>query len=633
MESKRRLFRLLVALGLLFAPRLPAALPPLTVEVDAANAPRQLLHTHLHIPAAPGPLTLLYPKWIPGTHGPTGPVTDIADLVVTAGDQPLRWQHDPVDMYALHLQVPPGASAVDVTFDLLLPAGAAVTGKLLDLDWNQVLVYPQTIEPLKISCSTSLTLPAGWQCGTALTVINREGNQFFFDTVPLETLVDSPVIAGEFFREVDLTPKESPRHFLDLVADSAGALEVTPEQIRQFTRLVREANAHFGAHHYRDYHFLLTLSDHVAHFGLEHHESSDNREGEDFLTDAAAFSTGADLLPHEMTHSWNGKYRRPAGLATHDYQQPMAGELLWVYEGLTDYLGKVFAVRSGLQTNENFRAQLALTAAQLDHRTGRNWRSLADTAVCAQLLYGARGDGAVRRRGVDFYPEGDLLWLEADMVIRQQTGGKKSLGDFCRKFYGGTSGMPRVIPYTLNDVLDTLNDVCPHDWKGFFLTRVYDVASQPPLAGLEKAGWRLAYTNSLPAYLSQRETRRNLTDLTFSLGFTLNADGVVTDVIPGLPGDDAGLAPGQKLVAVNSRGWTPDRLRDAIRTAATNAAPITLLLQDNDYYATARLDYHGGEKYPVLERLPGQPDLLADILKPLTPEPPTTDAAGAGDKN
>jgi len=630
MEANRRLFRLLVTLGLLYSQRLLADLPPMTVEVDAANAPRQLLHTHVHIPAAPGPLTLLYPKWIPGTHGPTGPVTDLADLTITAGDQPLRWQHDPVDMYAVHLQVPPGASAVDVTFDLLLPTGSSVTAKLLDLDWNQVLVYPQTIEPLKISCSTSLTLPAGWQCGTALTVVNREGNQFFFDTVSLETLVDSPVIAGEFFREVDLTPKESPGHFLDLAADSADALAVTPEQIRQFTRLVREVNVHFGAHHYRDYHFLLTLSDHVAHFGLEHHESSDNREGEDFLTDASAFSSGADLLPHEMTHSWNGKYRRPAGLATHDYQQPMEGELLWVYEGLTDYLGKVFAVRSGLQTNENFRAQLALIAAQLDSRTGRNWRSLADTAVCAQLLYGARGDGAVRRRGVDFYPEGDLLWLEADTLIREQTAGQKSLVDFCRKFHGGTSGMPRVIPYTLTDVLDTLNDVCPYDWKSFFQTRVYDLAPRPPLAGLENAGWRLAYTNGLPTFLSQRESRRKITDLSYSLGFILGADGMVADVIPGLPGDAAGLAPGQKLIAVNNRSWTPERLRDAIRTAATNAAPITLLLQDDDYYSTARLDYHDGEKYPVLERLPGQPDLLADILKPLTPEPP---AAGTADKH
>ena len=623
-------FRLLLALNLLCAARALADLPPITVTVDASDAPRKLLHTYLHIPAAPGPLTLLYPKWIPGTHGPEGPIADVVDLAISATGQPLRWQHDADNMYALHLTVPLGAEAVDVAFDLLLPNGSSATSKLLDLDWNQVLFYPQTSTPLQLSYTASVTLPAGWQCGTALTTTGQEGSEIHFATAPLETVVDSPVIAGEYFREVELTPGEKPAHFLDIVADSAEDLAIKPEQTRHFTRLVKECNAHFGAHHYRNYHFLLTLSDHVAHFGLEHHESSDDRQSEDYLTDDNAFIVGAELLPHEMTHSWNGKYRRPAGLATPDYQQPMEGELLWVYEGLTDYLGKVFAARSGLQTNENFRAQFAATAAMLDHRSGRSWRPLADTAVCAQLLYGARGDGVTRRRSVDFYPEGDLLWLEVDTLIRQHTGSQKSLVDFCRLFHGGGSGAPRVIPYTFDDVVTTLNDVCPYDWKTFFQTRVYDVTLHPPMGGIENAGWHLAYTNQLPAFLKIRETKRKFTDITFSLGFSLSSDGVVADVIPGLPADAAGLAAGLKLIAVNNRSWTPENLRNAIRVATTNSAPILLLLQNNDYYSTARLDYHDGEKYPILVRDPAKPDLLSEIIKPLVPEPAAESAKLTG---
>ena len=359
--------------------------------------------------------------------------------------------------------------------------------------------------------------------------------------------MDSPVIAGEYFRTIDLTPGEQPPHFLHLVADSAAALEMKPEDIRHFAHLVKEENALFGAHHYRDYHFLLTLSDRVAHFGLEHHESSDNRQGENYLTDAGARQTLPDLLPHEMVHSWNGKYRRPAGLATPDYQQPMLDELLWDYEGLTDYLGKVLAARSGLQTNEDFRETFALIAAMLDHRAGRSWRSLADTTVAAQLLYFAPSTGTAWRRGTDFYPEGDLIWLEADTLIRQQTKGKRSLDDFCAKFYGGESGPPKVVPYTYDDVVKALNEIAPYDWRGFFQQRIYEINPHAPLGGIENAGWRLVYTNELPALLKTREGQRKYTDLSFSLGLSLGADGSINDVLPGTPGDVGGHWPGHEI--------------------------------------------------------------------------------------
>jgi predicted metalloprotease with PDZ domain len=359
----------------------------------------------------------------------------------------------------------------------------------------------------------------------------------------------------------------------------------------------------------------------VTHFGLEHHESSDDRQGENYLTDEKALGASAELLPHEMVHSWNGKYRRPAGLATPDYQQPMHDELLWVYEGLTAYYGKVLATRAGLQTNAYFRESMAMTAAMLDHRPGRQWRSLADTAVAAPLLYQAPGTGASRRRGVDFYAEGDLIWLEADTLIRQQTQGKKSLDDFCKKFYGGENSGPAIVPYTYDDVVRTLNDVTPYDWKSFFQKRVYEITEHAPLGGIENGGWRLAWTNEVPPLLKVHEDLHKSTDLAYSLGFSLGSEGEIGDVLPGSPADRAGIIQGTKLVAVDGRAWSAKLLRAALKTAVTNSAPLSLLTVNDDYYQTFTVDYHGGEKYPVLERDAAKPDWLDAIIQPLTPAP------------
>lgn len=637
MAKKRGSFRWLFGFSLMLVLTARAGTDPIQLAVDATGAPRSLLQARLHIPAAPGPLTLFYPKWLPGEHMPSGPINDLTGLEITAGGQPVRWQRDADDMYTFHLEVPAGADAVDVSLDFLLSpggsfsSGVSATAKLLDLNWNEVLLYPKVSAPLKLQYVATLRLPAGWEFGTALPVgisTRSRPGEIDFLPAPLETLVDSPVIAGEYFRTIELTPGETPPHFIHLAADSADALDLSPADRRHFTHLVREANALFGAHHYRDYHFLLTLSDFVSHFGLEHHESSDDRVAENYLTDESVRQSFPDLLPHELVHSWNGKYRRPAGLATPDYQQPMDDELLWVYEGLTDYLGKVLAARSGLETNEDFRETLALTAAALDHRAGRSWRSLADTTVAAQLLYVAPSAGLNWRRGTDFYPEGDLIWLEADTIIRRQTGDKRSLDDFCKEFYGGRSGPPAVVPYTFDDVVKALNAIAPYDWRGFFQRRVYDVAPRAPLGGIENAGWRLAYTNEVPDRLKALEGQRKFTDVTYSLGFSLGSDGNIGDVLPGTPAARAGIGPAMKLVAVNDRAWTPDILRAAVKSAVTNRAPIELLIENDDYFKTCRLDYHGGEKYPVLERAANRPDLLAEIIRPLTPEPATNSVAG-----
>jgi predicted metalloprotease with PDZ domain len=631
MAGTRKILPWTAALILLVAGKTLADTGPIALAVDATDAPRGILHTRLHIPASPGKLTLFYPKWIPGEHSPDGPINNVTGLEFSSNGKPLNWRRDDDDMFTFLLDVPDGADAVDVSLDFLLPvgggsysSGVSSTAKLLDLSWNQLLLYPKADAPLKLPFVATLKLPDGWKFGTALpigiTTRNQPGKIEFLPT-PLETLVDSPVIAGEYFREIDLAPGRQPEHFLDIVADSAAALEIKPDEIRHFSHLVTEANALFGAHHYRDYHFLLTLSDRVAHFGLEHHESSDNRQGDNYLTDPAVLPAFPDLLPHEMTHSWNGKYRRPAGLATPDYQQPMRDELLWVYEGLTDYLGKVLAARSGLQTNDDFRETFALTAAMLDNRAGRDWRSLADTAVAAQLLYAAPGTDVSRRRGTDFYPEGDLIWLEADVRIRQQTHGEKSLDDFCKAFHGGESGAPKVVPYIYDDVVNALNKIAPGDWNSFFQQRIYDITPHAPLGGIENGGWHLAYTNGLPALLKTRESQRKFTDMSYSIGLNLGKDDQINDVLPGTPADAAGIGGGMKLMAVNGRAWSADILRTAVKTAATNSAPIELLVENGDYYQTFRLDYHGGEKYPVLVRDSSKPDVLDEVIKPLTSEP------------
>ena len=599
---------------------------PITIEVDATDAPRKVLHARLQIPASPGKLTLLYPKWLPGDHSPTGPIADLAGLKLSAAGKPVDWRRDAEDMYAFTVEVPAGAASLDVALDYLSPpgadgsaSGASATAQLADISWSDVLLYPKGWKPSELRYAPTLRLPAEWRFGTALVPVQQSAGVVQFEPVSLETLVDSPVIIGAHFRTVDLSPGSQPRHLLHLVADSEAALELKPEDRRRFARLVPETGALFGARHYRAYQFLLTLSDHVAHFGLEHHESSDNRQAENYLTDPDTMKLHAGLLPHEMAHSWNGKYRRPVGLATPDFQQPMQGELLWVYEGLTDYLGVVLAVRCGLWTEDDLRQWLALEAARLDDQPGRTWRPLADTTVAAQLLYGARSQGRAWRRGVEFYQEGALIWLEVDTLIRQQTQGRRSLNDFCKSFFGGQSGSPRIVPYTQEDVLTALNELAVYDWHQFFQARVYATTTRAPLGGIENAGWRLAYTNTLPALLKTSQSARKITDLRHSLGLTLKEGGVVQDVIPGSPADKAGIGAAMQLVAVNGRRWSAEVLRTAMKDAATNASPIALLVENDDYFKQCKVDYHGGEKYPCLERMPAKPDLLGEILKPLAP--------------
>src|SRR5580693_6700767 len=485
---------------------------PIRLLVDASQAPQKILHAHMEIPVSAGPLTLYYPEWIPGEHMPDGPIIEVAGMKFSGGGKPIAWRRDLVEMFSIHLDVPAGVTTLVADFDFLLSgpasgfsAGASATASLDVLSWKQVLMYPKGLPAKDIMFAASLRLPADWKFGTALPIAKQDGATTEFAAVPLTTLVDSPVISGRYYRAIQLTPGQNPSHEIDIAADSAAALAMTPETQLQLHNLVTEAYALFGARHYRDYHFLLTLSDDVAHFGLEHHESSDDRTAERSLIDEAERIEFASLLPHEYVHSWNGKFRRPAGLATPDYQVPMKDDLLWVYEGLTEYLGDVLAARSGIWTPEQYRDALALSAATLDARPGRTWRDLSDTAVAAQILIDASDGWDNWRRNVDYYPEGELIWLEVDTLIRKQSKGKKSINDFCKIFHGGASGEPALKPYDFDEVVSTLNEVAPNDWAAFLRARLDGLSTKTPIEALENSGWKLVYNEQPNEMLADEE--------------------------------------------------------------------------------------------------------------------------------
>jgi predicted metalloprotease with PDZ domain len=599
-----------------------AATPPnVALTVDATNAPRKIFHASLKIPATPGDLTLYYPKWIPGEHAPDGPVTDLAGLFFKANGQTLKWRRDLLDGFTIHVEVPQGVTEVDAELDFLSPAtlesgfsaGSSATAKLTIISWNQVLLYPKGYKSDDINYTASLKIPDGWKFGTPLPIAGQSGNEIHFAPTTLTTLVDSPVITGEFLKVVPLA--QDPPTEMDIAADSASALDAPPEAWAHYKKLVEQAQKLFGAHHYNVYHFLYTLSDHVAHFGLEHHESDDSRVEERSLIDDTARKLSAGLLPHEYVHSWNGKFRRPADLATPDYQQPMQTDLLWVYEGLTNYLGWVLTARSGLLTADQNRDDLALTASTLNHLPGRTWRNLQDTADAAPQLYFSPQEWYSWRRGTDFYNEGTLSWLWADVIIRQQSKGKKSIDDFCHLFHGGPSTGPAVKAYMFDDIVSSLNQVVPYDWRGFWTERLTNHGPGAPLGGIEGSGWKLTYDETPSEILSASANTYHYVPAGFAIGLNLRDDGGIVDTIENEIAAKAGIGPGMKVVAVNGRRFSPDVLRDAIKAAKNTNATVDLLVENTDYYKTYKLDYHGGEMYPHLTRDESKPDLLNEILK------------------
>jgi len=597
----------------------------LTVDVDLQNAARRMFTVHEVIPVRPGPLTLRYPQWIPGEHSPTGTLDGVVGLEFTANGHPLNWRRDLVDMFAFNIDVPPGTSAIDVNFTFLSPeeggqygGSPSATPHLAELEWNQVAFYPAGFSVHQIQIEPSLKLPAGWEVATALERTSTAAGILHFAAVSFDKLVDSPVFTGQFVKRIDLAPGAAVPVHLNLFADHPGNLNITPEQIAQHTALVKQAIALFGgAQHYAHYDFLFALSDFTGTFGLEHHQSSDDRIWAEFFTDPNLYLAAAGLLPHEYVHSWNGKFRRPADLATPDYNQPMKDDLLWVYEGLTTYLGDVLTARSGIWTPEQYRDNLAMIAAQMDHVPGRQWRPLQDTADAAQLAVTAPRAWASERRAADYYPEGALIWLEVDTTIRRLSHNTKSLDDFLKAFYGIQNGSVTVNPYRFEDIVAALNAVQPHDWSSLLRERLDAHAKAAPLAGITQGGWQLVYTDEPSPGFKAAQAARKRTDRGYSLGLMISNEdkGAISNVIWGSPSYTAGVIPGMKLVAVNDEAYTPDLLDAAILAAKSSHQPIALLVNNTGTFSRLSVTYDGGEQYPHLVRNPIEPDLISEITK------------------
>jgi predicted metalloprotease with PDZ domain len=605
----------LIALLMVSIPVLAEA--PIHITADLTEAPRKLWHAEITLPVQPGPLTLTAAKWIPGTHMSSGPIDDITGIVFRANGKTLSWRRDDVDLYAFHVMVPEGVSTLDVHVDAIVTS--RVSDKLAMLEWEKVLVYPAETPVRNIEIQPSIKVPEGWGVGTALTPTGTEGSTTHFAPVSLEMLEDSPILTGKYFKEIPLAPDVTPKHYLDVAGDAAEDINLRPQFLAALNNLVHEASAMYSSHHYNSYHFLLTLSDYAGGEGLEHHQSSDNGVDENGFADDQHALIEADLLCHEFTHSWNGKYRRPAGLATPDYATPMKGELLWVYEGMTQYLGNVLAARSGFRTPEQYREALAFSAAQLDNRPGRIWRNTEDTAIAASILRGDNPAWSNWRRGQDYYQEGELLWLDVDTTIRQLTHNKKSLHDFLVLFVGkgGNTG-PMVVPYTFDDLVMLLNQVVPNDWANFLHERITSLSPHADLAGIEHGGYKLVYTDKPTSYERALLSRRGGYDGWFSAGLRVGRDGSIVDVRVNSAADQAKLFPGERIIAVNGRVFSPESFGDALKETKGSSAPVHVVVQSDTYVYSLDIEYHDGEKYPRLERVEGTPALLDDIIKPMT---------------
>ncbi len=617
---------------------------PIQITADLTEGARHLYHAEIDFPVKPGLATFITPRWIPGTHAPGGPLADITGVVFTANGQVIPWRRDDVELAEFHVTVPAGVTTLHVHLDSI--HSRRVTTNMAVLEWESLMMYPAHIPVRDIAIQPFVTVPAGWGTGTALkpegtvptpavTGVDEDAHHPPADAVTtkyavtnVEQLEDSPVITGRYFHEYALAPEIKPAHYLDVVADDPEDAKMRPQVLAEVANLVREADKNYASHHYNDYHFLLTLSDVAGGEGLEHGQSSDNGVGEKGFADDVHQLGEADLLAHEFTHSWNGKYRRPARLAQPDFATPQQGDLMWVYEGMTQYWGNVLATRAGLKSPAQYRDLLALSAAQLDYKSGREWRPTEDTAVAGSLIRGGNNDWVNWRRGQDYYQEGELVWLDADTTIRKLTNNQKSLDNFVAIFLGkgGNTG-PLIVGYEFPELVADLNQVVKYDWATFLSDRIRKVNPRADLEGITQGGYQLVFTDKPSAsekMLGAANSRRGGgLNVWYSLGLRVGADGNIVDVRYGGPSDKAKLAPSEKIIAVNGKVFSPDAMRAAIVKAKGTSDPIQLTVQQQDNIMVLSIDYHDGERYPMLKRVDGTTDYLDDITKPRTTAPAT----------
>jgi predicted metalloprotease with PDZ domain len=592
----------------------------LSLSVDATDIAHRIFSVHEEVPVSAGELRLYYPKWLPGNHDPSGPIDQVGGLTFTVDGKVLPWRRDPLDVFSFLVDVPAGASKLLVDFQFLSPLDSSqgrivVTPEIIGLQWNTVVLYPAGHDARRIMMQPSLKLPAGWQFGSALEVATQTGALTGFKSVDLDTLVDSPLLAGKYFKRYDLDPGGKVPVHLDVVADEPKELEADPKRLAKVLAMVQQTYKLFGSQHFAHYDFLLSISDRYSGIGLEHHQSSEDGADPGFLIDPKN-NQDTDLLPHEFAHSWNGKFRRGAGQMVANFNVPLQDSQLWLYEGQTQYWGYVLPTRAGLLTAEQMRDGLANVAANYEHQEGRLWRNLQDTTN--QPIISQRGPQpwGSWQRGEDYYSEGELIWFDADTLIREKTGGKKSLDDFARAFFGVENGRVDALPYVFDDVVAALNAVMPYDWATFLHERLEGKRAEAPLDGLARSGWKLTYTEEPSAAAAAFASAGGSADFTYSLGMSLGKDMKIGRVLWNGVAFKAGLASSMVLVAVNGMAASADKLKDAVTAAKKTGAPIVLLVNTFDHIQTVTVDYRGGLRYPHLERIAGTPDRLAAILAP-----------------
>jgi predicted metalloprotease with PDZ domain len=593
----------------------------INLSVDTSDLERRIVRVHENISGVSADTVLLYPQWVPGNHAPSGPIERMAGLEIAANGTRIPWIRDPLNVYAFHLQIPAGVDSIDVDFQYLAATSAKVgrpeiSHDLLILNWNEVVLYPAGFYAGQIPVRASLTLPADWKSATALETGSASGAQTNFKRTSLNTLVDSPVYAGRYMTRLDLDPGGTVPVHMNLLADRPESLVVKPEQLAAHRALVQQAYKLFGSHHYAHYDFLYSLSEQVQQKGLEHHESSEDGASPELFIAWDKTASARDLLAHEYTHSWNGKFRRPADLWTPNFNVPMQGSLLWVYEGQTQYWGQVLAARSGLRTKQQALDQLALTAALYDNQPGKEWRPLQDTTN--DEIINPRRPMPWRdwQRFEDYYSEGLLIWLDADTLIRERSKGRHSLDDFARAFFGINDGSTTPVTYTFEDVVSALNAVEPYDWTTFLRQRLDSVSKPAPLDGLARGGYRLVYTDAPSDYERMGDEQRKHNNLMFSIGVDIdNKDNSIAGIMWDGPAFKTSLTEGDVILAVNGNAYSAEELRQAIKDAKGTSAPIELIVKSGDRFIVTHIDYHGGLRYPHLERDNG-PARLDDILAP-----------------
>ncbi len=580
----------------------------MALDIDASDVQRGLYRVTQTVPLAAGlsRITLLFPQWLPGQHGPRGNVSELVDLRFTANGQTLKWRRDPLEVHAFHVDLPAGVRSVTARFLHTSPLQASegritMTAEMLNLQWEKMSLYPAGHYVRRIKVKPTVTLPAGWTAAVALDGQSVIGNRVTWNEVDYETLIDSPIFAGAHFRRWDIGNGMG----MSVVADEPALLDAKPEHIATMRALGQEALIAFGGRAWDRYEFLIAMTDRMGGIGLEHHRSSENQLEPKALTEWAAYDWDRNVLSHELAHSWNGKFRRPARLWTPDYRTPMQGDLLWVYEGQTQFWGMVLAARSGLQTRETVLGMLAAQAGKYAEQPGRGWRSVEDTTYDPVFAARRAKPWASLARDEDYYNEGALVWLEADQLIRAGTAGARGIDDFARAFFGIRDGDWGEVPYEFADVVATLSRVYAYDWAGFLKSRIMEPGQTPPLAGLERAGYRLVWKEVPNPYDKGRFDYAKAVNLMHSIGLALDKDGVVTAVQWGSAAFNAGVVNGTKLIAVDGMVYSADALKQAITGAKGSKAgeqPITLIVKRGDRVLSVPVSYTGGLRWPWIEK-------------------------------